>query len=153
MADNCKRHNEPSGSIKCGDFYASWETVSCSRNLLHEVSKYLLIISKFSSLYGDICYSILQMPVRMYSLFAHETTKTDTEHKDPVLTVQLLLRTQDNCPCTGKAILTGSYLIWTLVSAVYRGDCKGIAQSPPPPPHLCHSDKYPVNTSKRSRFV
>jgi hypothetical protein len=36
----------------------------------------LLVISKFESLYGGTCYCFLQMFVRMYSLFAHKTTKT-----------------------------------------------------------------------------
>jgi hypothetical protein len=30
--------NEPSGSIKCGDFWASWGTISYSRTILHGVS-------------------------------------------------------------------------------------------------------------------
>jgi hypothetical protein len=40
VAGNCECGNEPSGSIKCGDFLTSCKTVSFSRRtLLHGVSK------------------------------------------------------------------------------------------------------------------
>ena len=41
MADACGCGNEPSGSVKCGNFSTSCKPVSCSRRTLHHgVSKY-----------------------------------------------------------------------------------------------------------------
>jgi len=60
----------------CVGFLDKLQTGLLLKDLLYEVSKYLLITSKFSSLYGGTCYSLLRMFVRMYQLSAHETTKT-----------------------------------------------------------------------------
>jgi hypothetical protein len=44
VAGTSRHDNEPSVSIKCGNFLISWELVSFSRNtLLHAVSKYSIL--------------------------------------------------------------------------------------------------------------
>ena len=45
MADACVCGNEPSGSVKCGNFLISCKPVSFSRRTLHHgVSKYMLVL-------------------------------------------------------------------------------------------------------------
>ena len=88
---------------------------------------------------ADVCQTVLTV--------RSQKPETDSEQKDPVETVQLSLKRQNNCPLgRGLSLVhmsSGHFSKLFTAGNVTRSVQRHVfAQSPPP--RLCPSDKYPT---------